>query len=80
MIAILVGMIAVVNFVHLKIILPAVLIEARIQTREMIQNHIQNPHPGAVSREEFKMIVDEIRSLKLECNKRLDKIHEKLTQ
>lgn len=71
-------MLAVINFVTAQIILPSVLVEARIQASEMIEEHSLNPHPVSVSRREFQLIVDEIRAFRADFTQRLEKLSEKL--
>ena len=52
---------------HSTWLLPAILHEARQETKRMIEEHSRFPHAVSVSREEFRMILD-----------RLDRIERKL--
>lgn len=74
------GLVAMLNFCQAKFVIPEILIETREQTKEMIQDHSQNPHPMSVGRPEFKMMVDEIRASRSDFNRRLDAIDEKVSR
>ena len=73
---ILAGMAALAG-IHAGVVVPAILHEAAQETTTMIEAHgrredaryaahIENPHPGAVSRKEFEMIMANQRDMRTE--------------